>query len=125
MWTRFMDMSSGGYRKEKWAYIFIEAPEQEAKVIFYNRFGHNPERVSCTCCGQDYSIAEEAGNLADATVYARCCTWNKEARTFNNDGEPLEAFCRVPARCWLFGRMKLSRESVSEKCPNKAMFWRG
>lgn len=58
MWTKFMDMYSGGGKKEKWEYIYIEASEVEAKIIFYNRFGHNPERVTCTCCGKDYSISE-------------------------------------------------------------------
>jgi hypothetical protein len=58
-WTQFWDMHSGGGQKEeKWSMIYIEAPIDEAKVIFYNRFGHNPERVTCTCCGEDYSISE-------------------------------------------------------------------
>jgi hypothetical protein len=73
-WTRFMDMHSGGGQKEKWAYIYIEAPEDEAKVIFYNRFGHNPERVTCTCCGEDYSIGEHT-SLAQATAYNRNCDY--------------------------------------------------
>lgn len=59
MWTEFMDMHSGGGTKEEpYEYIFIEAPREEAIIIFYNRFGHNPERVTCTCCGDDYSITE-------------------------------------------------------------------
>lgn len=57
-WTKFWDMHSGGRSKEKWDIIYIQAPEEEAKLIFYNRFGHNPERVTCTCCGEDYSISE-------------------------------------------------------------------
>lgn len=57
-WTQFWDMHSGGPLKEKWQFIYIEAPKEEAKIIFYNRFGHNPERVTCTCCGEDYSISE-------------------------------------------------------------------
>lgn len=73
MWTRFMDMHSGGSTKEApYRYILIEAPESEAKVIFYNRFGHNPERVTCTCCGEDYSIGEHP-TLEDATAYDRGC----------------------------------------------------
>jgi hypothetical protein len=52
--------------------VSIEAPEEEAKVIFYNRFGHNPERVSCTCCGGDYSISEEP-TLKRLTGYHRNC----------------------------------------------------
>lgn len=46
-WTEFMDMRSGGGLKEKFAYCFIEAPEEEAKVIFYNRFGHSASRITC------------------------------------------------------------------------------
>ncbi len=73
MWTQFMDMHSGGGSKEKWSQIFIEAPEDEAKVIFYNRFHHNPERVTCTCCGEDYSITENA-SLEELTDY-----WRRDA----------------------------------------------
>ena len=71
-WTHFWDMSSGGSRKEKFKHCFIEAPEEEAKIIFYNRFGHNPERVSCTCCGEDYAISQEDDLLA-LTAYQRGC----------------------------------------------------
>lgn len=58
MWTHFWDMHSGGSQKEDFAHCFIEAPEDEACQIFYNRFGHNPHRITCTCCGGDYSITE-------------------------------------------------------------------
>lgn len=70
MWTRFMDMHSGGGQKEKYAYIYIEAGMKEAKVIFYNRFGHSADRVTCTCCGEDYSAYEE-GTLEEITQYER------------------------------------------------------
>ena len=57
MWTLFWDMHSGGGTKEEpYEKIYIELPEEEACVYFYNRFGHNPNRVTCTCCGEDYSI---------------------------------------------------------------------
>lgn len=71
-WTQFLDMNSGGGRKEPWDRIYIEAPEEEAKVIFYNRFGHNPERVTCTCCGDDYSISESE-SLEQASAFHRHC----------------------------------------------------
>lgn len=58
-WTRFVDMYSGGELKEKFSYLYVELPEEKAKVFFYNRFGHNPERITCTCCGDDYNITEE------------------------------------------------------------------
>ncbi len=58
IFTHFWDMHSGGSAKEPWEHILIEANEAEARVIFYNRFGHNPDRVTCTCCGSDYSVYE-------------------------------------------------------------------
>lgn len=96
-WTRFMDMHSGGGTKvyaladgtfaegsnrrapeggQPKEYIYIEASAAEAKVIFYNRFGHNPERVTCTCCGDDYSISEEP-TLEQASGYDRNCEFDE------------------------------------------------
>lgn len=77
MWTQFWDMHSGGGQKEKWAKIYIEAPMEEAKVIFYNRFGHSAERVTCTCCGEDYSLSEDK-SLAQLTGYHRNCAYSKK-----------------------------------------------
>jgi hypothetical protein len=74
MWTLFWDMHSGGGSKEQWENIYIEAPKEEAKIIFYNRFGHNPERVTCTCCGDDYSISEEK-TLEQVSGYHRNCRY--------------------------------------------------
>lgn len=59
MWTEFHDMASGGHEKTRWNIVYIEAPEEEAMIIFYNRFGHNPKRVTCTCCGPDYRIEKD------------------------------------------------------------------
>lgn len=72
VWTHFWDMHSGGSQKEPFAHIYIQAPEEEAKVVFYNRFGHNPEGVTCTCCGSDYSITE-AESFGQASGYQRGC----------------------------------------------------
>ena len=72
MWTHFWDMYSGGSQKEKWHDIYIEADEDDAKRIFYNRFGHNPERVTCTCCGDDYSISSQE-DLSQLTGFHRNC----------------------------------------------------
>jgi hypothetical protein len=71
-WTEFWDMHSGGGLKEPYHFIYIEAPEAEAEIIFYNRFDHSPGRVSCTCCGEDYSVTESK-TLAEATNYRRGC----------------------------------------------------
>jgi hypothetical protein len=72
-----MDMHSGGGRKLDFEYLWIEAPEDEAKRVFYNRFGRNPEKVTCTCCGDDYSISEYA-SLDEATKYERTHYRTKE-----------------------------------------------
>jgi len=69
-WTQFWDMHSGGGQKLDWAKIYIEAPEQEAVSVFYSRFRRNPNRVTCTCCGPDYSITESE-TLEEATEYHR------------------------------------------------------
>ncbi len=81
MWTKFWDMNSGGGQKEDWRLIFIEAPEAEARVIFYNSFGHNPDRVTCTCCGEDYSVNSDQ-DLAQLSAFHRDCGWSKEDRKY-------------------------------------------
>jgi hypothetical protein len=73
-WTEFWDMHSGGSQKEDFARCYIQAPEEEACRIFYARFGHNPLRVTCTCCGEDYSISE-SDSLEEATAYPRDCRY--------------------------------------------------
>lgn len=79
VWTQFWDMNSGGSQKESFSQCFIEAPVEEAKVIFYNRFGHSPERISCSCCGDDYSISEYE-SLEQATAYHRGCDFDKDKK---------------------------------------------
>lgn len=73
-WTQFWDMHSGGSQKEDYAHIYIEAPEEEAKIIFYNRFGHNPDRITCTCCGNDYSISD-SDSIEQLTAFDRGCRY--------------------------------------------------
>lgn len=64
--------SGGGAKEDPYEKIYIEASEEEAKRVFYNRFGHNPERVTCTCCGEDYSI-DSHESLAQLTGFHRGC----------------------------------------------------
>ena len=72
-----MDMHSGGKCKEEpFEHIYIEAPQEEAELIFFNRYGHNPNRVSCTCCGEDYNISEDMGTqylIVDTSRMAAVC----------------------------------------------------
>lgn len=76
-WTHFWDMHSGGRTKividdVEYNHVFIEAAEPEARIIFYHRFGHSADRVSCTCCGEDYSV-NEGDSLQQLSGYHRGC----------------------------------------------------
>jgi len=82
VWTRFWDMSSGGSDKEEFECCYIEAPEAEACQIFYNRFGHNPYRVSCTCCGADYAVSQNNVSLQQATAFQRHCAYDNETKQY-------------------------------------------
>lgn len=79
MWTRFSDMHSGGGRKTQYEDIFIEAPEGEAKIVFFNRFGLDPDNTTCDCCGADYAIYE-CEDLTQATGYKRGCDYDRTGR---------------------------------------------
>lgn len=71
-WTKFWDMHSGGGKEEDHNIIVIEAPQEEAELIFFNKFGHDPNCVTCTCCGPDYSISEY-DSLEEAVAYHKEC----------------------------------------------------
>lgn len=101
---KFMDMHSGGNTKEgDYNYIYIEATEEEAKIIFQNRFGHNPDRVSCTCCGKDYSTSESE-SLEQVTAYERNCRYVGHEYIEEPDTKydksrkliTLENYCKLP-----------------------------
>lgn len=85
MWTHFMDMHSGGKQKLDWAHIYIEAPESEARRVFFARFKRNPDRVTCTCCGADYSISEEP-TIEQSTAYYRNCEYDNVTRVYVERG---------------------------------------
>jgi len=69
MWTHFYDMHSGGGTKEApYEHIYIEG--DNAVGVFYARFGHHPHRITCTCCGGDYSISSNE-SLEELTRYHR------------------------------------------------------
>lgn len=83
MWFNFSDMHSGGGLKEKpYKNIYIEChSQQEAEVIFYNRFGHSPCRVTCTCCGEDYSISSDE-TFEQASAFDRNCRWDDTVKCY-------------------------------------------
>lgn len=72
-WTRFVDMFSGGGCKEPpYEFIYIEANQEKAVALFNAHFGHDPYRVTCDCCGEDYS-ARSDNSLAQLSAYDRGC----------------------------------------------------
>jgi len=105
MWTLFWDMNSGGGRKEKHSLIFIEAEQEEAELVFYNRFGHNPNRVSCTCCGADYSISSHE-SLEQLSGFHRGCEHSKDGYV----EEPGERF----SQGWEY--QTIEEFAASDKC---------
>lgn len=57
MWTEFNDNHSGGNIKiPPYGSIWIELPEELAVLFFVEHFDRSPYYVSCSCCGEDYSI---------------------------------------------------------------------
>jgi hypothetical protein len=87
-WTTFMDMHSGGYLKEKWCLIFIEAPQDDAVKIFNDIFEHDPNDITCSCCCEDYAIYEN-DTLENASGYHRRCKFVME---YNGE--------RIPISTW-------------------------
>lgn len=82
MWTQFWDMHSGGSTKEPpYDKIYVELPKEQAIVWFYNRFGHSPYRVTCTCCGEDYSLYEDP-SLAQITGYHRNLRYIEKGKAY-------------------------------------------
>lgn len=83
MFVQFWDMHSGGGIKEPpYSDIYIEADSEDiAKVIFYNRFGHNPDRVTCACCGEDYSISSDE-SLEQITGFHRNCKYDNNNKKY-------------------------------------------
>lgn len=127
-WTQFMDMCSGGGLKERWTYIYIQAPKEEAIKIFYNLFGHSPLRVSCTCCGEDYSITESP-SLKQATAYDRNCAWNDRLggyaeRTGNSYGNhiPLEKYLKDPTVLFIYDKEVKPLQRLGE-VPKQGYVW--
>lgn len=66
-WTLLWDMSSGGYHKASFHFIFIQAPAEEAVQWANWKWNIHPDNVTCPCCGPDYSVSQ--GKLGDIAAY--------------------------------------------------------
>ena len=127
--TQFWDMHSGGGTKEApYEKIYIEAPLEEAMIIFYNRFGHNPERVSCTCCGSDYSI-QEYPNLHQATGFHRGCDYDNKLREWvekpKYNGEKVESLKKYLERedVLFIKKSTIKKEERTGTLPRQGYIW--
>lgn len=80
IWVCFMDMHSGGGNKVKpYEYLYIEAERRDAaERRFENLFGRSPENVTCSCCGEDYSLSSHE-SLEQLTGYERGCEYRDGA----------------------------------------------
>jgi hypothetical protein len=121
-WTRFMDMSSGGSHKEDQQYIYIQAPQQLAEIIFYNRFGHNPNRVSCACCGPDYSI-DDAESLELACAYNRGCDSNSDGYILDTAKTSLSEYV-ADADVLIIEAFEIKDSEKIGEVPDEGYYWR-
>lgn len=120
-WTRFMDMHSGGGSKEDYDKIYIELPEDKAKVFFYKMFGHNPERISCTCCGEDYSISE-GEDLLTLTAYDRKCTYSYEKGGYIENGISIEDYKNNNSVLFIY-ESDIKKEDYEGDLPSQGYVW--
>jgi hypothetical protein len=95
-------MSSGGSQKTAYKHIFIELPERDAVAYFEQKFGRDPEHVTCDCCGGDFSISTSP-SLEQATAYHRNCDHDRKtgqyvesARFADTPLISLDQFCALP-----------------------------
>jgi len=58
-WFAFTDMRSGGHRKLTHEKLYTHANnEREAVKKFERTFYRDPDYVTCSCCGADFSVWE-------------------------------------------------------------------
>jgi len=72
--TQFKDMHSGGKAKTSYENIYIEASESDAIDFFKSWFSRDPSQITCSCCGQDFSV-RSYDSLEQATGYERNCVY--------------------------------------------------
>lgn len=79
-WTKFYDLHSGGGQKLDYSEFYIEADEPTARAIFEERFGRDPDNVTCSCCGSDYSVYECEPPSTDTEARPDVLVIRREAR---------------------------------------------
>ena len=121
-WTLFWDMHSGGGTKEEpYDQIYIELPKETAIIYFFNRFGHNPNRVTCTCCGKDYSISESL-NLEEASAYHRDCNCPNGNDYDLTSGKSMKEHCEQK-NVLIIPKNKIKPEFCEGHVPEQGYVW--
>lgn len=81
-WTLFSDAHAEGFLKFKdYEFIIIEGKEEEALSLFMNITNVDPKKVTCTCCGQHYSI-REYDSVFQATAFERGCHYDNSLKCY-------------------------------------------
>jgi hypothetical protein len=97
MWVEFNDMHSGGGKKTKYEAIFIEAAsEEKAEQIFRDTFNRDPNHVTCSCCGPDYSVSSDEC-LRQLTAYERNCQYRGATQKYAEEQD--ESRMDIRKRC--------------------------
>lgn len=75
-WTLFADAYADGKLKFKaFEWIIVEGKEEDALSLFMDITNVDPKKVTCTCCGQHYSI-REFDSVFQATAFERGCCYD-------------------------------------------------
>jgi len=81
-WTLFADAYADGKLKFKsFEWIIVEGKEKDALALFMDITNVDPKKVTCTCCGQHYSIREH-DSVFQATAFERGCRFDKTLECF-------------------------------------------
>lgn len=81
-WTIFEDAYADGKLKFKdYEWIIVEGSEETALPLFMKMTKVDPKRVTCTCCGQHFSI-REYDSVFQATGFQRSCQYDKELKSY-------------------------------------------
>lgn len=112
-WTRYMDMHSGGDLKLDWKSIYIEAPEDEADIIFEQLFDRDPYNITCLCCGPDYEV-NERDSLAQATGFERNCLY-VDGKYYERKGDSYREYYTLDEYKKQTDILILTKEDIKQK----------
>lgn len=81
-WTLFSDAYAEGFLKFKhYEFIIVEGKVEEALSMFIDMTNVDPKKVTCTCCGQHYSI-REYDSVFQATAFERGCRYDNSLQCY-------------------------------------------